>query len=190
VIRDQESYLDLRSELEVAYCLLTDRRLAVTYEPYASAKRRGADFCVTYRTNLVFNIEVARIRVARTEVGEIDLLRKEERFLRLLLDKLGQIQPGMQNLLVIHTREELARSFDLDTFMQGLKTRVEAKDSSFYAISRYTSPGSFYKDFIHLSGILFWVAGLPAWLNKQAHPLMPEKILHRISSLPPGKISS
>src|SRR5512143_827833 len=47
--RDPESALDLRSELEVACCLLADRRLDVAYEPYASAKRRGPDFAVTYR---------------------------------------------------------------------------------------------------------------------------------------------
>ena len=63
VTREPESLLDLRGELEVAYCLLKDRRLTVIYEPFASAKRRGPDFTVTYRANLIFNIEVARIRV-------------------------------------------------------------------------------------------------------------------------------
>ena len=105
VTRDPESALDVRGELEVAYGLLTDRRLAVAYEPYASAKRRGPDFAVTYRANLVFNIEVARIRVEERRGGEFDLQRKEERIVRILLDKLGQMQPGMANLLVIHTRE-------------------------------------------------------------------------------------
>ena len=107
VTREPESVLDLRGELEVAYGLLNDRRLAVAYEPYASAKRRGPDFAVTYRANLVFNIEVARIR-ARAQARERSasiIPRAEERILRILLDKLGQMQPGMANLLVIHTRE-------------------------------------------------------------------------------------
>ena len=69
VTRDSESALDVRSELEVAYCLLNDRRLAVAYEPYASARRRGPDFAVTFRANLVFNIEVARLRVEGSEAG-------------------------------------------------------------------------------------------------------------------------
>ncbi|MEO8356425.1 MAG: hypothetical protein ABI621_10955 [Chloroflexota bacterium] len=47
VTREPESVLDLRGELDVAYCLLNDRRLAVVYEPYASAKGRGPDFTVT-----------------------------------------------------------------------------------------------------------------------------------------------
>ena len=190
VNREPESVLDLRGELEVAYGLLNDRRLEVAYEPYASAKRRGPDFAVTYRTNLVFNVEVARIRMEGNGVGEIDLarneerLRKEQRILRILLDKLGQMQPGMANLLVIHTHEELARSIDLGRLMQEIKTRAEGKDPAFYAISRYTSPAAFYKDFLHLSGILLWSAGPQLWVNKQARPDLGEKVLRLVSSLP------
>jgi hypothetical protein len=186
VTREPESVQDLRGELEVAYCLLNDRRLIVTYEPYASAKRRGPDFAVTYRANLVFNIEVARIRVEESGVGGIDLPRKEERILRILLDKLGQMQPGMANLLVIHTREDLVRSIDLDRLMQEVKTRAEGKDPSFYAASRYTSPAAFYKDFLHLSGILLWAAEAQLWVNKPARPGLAEKVLRLVSSLPSG----
>lgn len=188
--RQPESALDLLGELEVAYCLLNDRRLAVAYEPYASAKRRGPDFAVTYRTNLVFNIEVARIRVEETEANGIDLPRKEERFLRILLDKLGQMQPGMPNLLVIHTRTELARSFDLDRLMQGVKTRAEGKDPFFYAASRYSRPADFYKEFLRLSGILLWAGEAPVWVNKQARPGLPENVIRLVSSLQSVSLST
>ena len=186
LIRDPESAMDLRGELEVAYCLLNDRRLSVAYEPYASAKRRGPDFAVTYRLNLVFNIEVARLRVEKNGMDRIDLGRKEERILRILIDKLGQMQPGMANLLVIHTREELTRSIDLNRLMQDIKIRVEGKDPSFYALSRYTSPAAFYKDFLHLSAILLWTAGAQPWVNKQARPVLGEKVLRLVSSLSLG----
>lgn len=186
VTREPESVLDLRGELDVAYCLLNDRRLDVVYEPYASAKRRGPDFAVTYRANLVFNIEVARLRVEENEVDGIDLSRKEERILRILLYKLGQMQPGMANLLVIHTREDLARSIDLGRLMQEVKIRAEGKDPAFYAASRYISPAAFYKDFLHLNGILLWTAGAQLWVNKQARPGLAEKVLRLISSLPSG----
>jgi len=75
----------------VAYSLLNDRRLAIAYEPYASSKRRGPDYAVTYRANLVFNIKVARIRVEENEAGGLDLSRREERILRILRYKLGHI---------------------------------------------------------------------------------------------------
>jgi hypothetical protein len=172
--RDPETALDLRGELEVAYRLLADRRLDVAYEPYASAKRRGPDFAVTYRTNLVFNLEVARMRADENESP-----RREERFLRLLLYKLGQMQPGMPNLLVVHTRG----GFDLDKFMQDLKIRVERKEPAFYEISRYESPAAFYKDFLRLSAILLWMAEPQLWINKQAKPALEEKVLRLVSSL-------
>jgi hypothetical protein len=181
--RDPESALDLRGELQVAYCLLHDRRLDVAYEPYASAKRRGPDFAVTYRTNLVFNIEVARIRA---EGSGIELPRLEERILRILLDKLGQMQPGMPNLLVIQTGEGIARSIELGRLMQEVKTRVEGKDPSFYAISGYNSPAAFYKDFLHLSAILLWAPAAQLWVNKQARPALADKVLRVVGSLPSG----
>lgn len=211
VTREPESMLDVRGELEVACGLLSDRRLEVAYEPYASAKRRGPDFAVTYRTNLVFNIEVARIRVEDSEAEALNLThllerahlseraRKEERILRILLDKLGQMQPGMPNLLVIHTREELVRALDLGRLMQAVKTRVEGKDPAFYGASRYSGPAAFYKDFLRLGGILLWASApvkapaqaapekaapkraSPLWVNKQARPGLPENVLRVIA---------
>jgi hypothetical protein len=183
-----ESALDLRGELEVAYCLLGDRRLALAYEPYASAKRRGPDYAVTYRDNLVFNIEVARLRVDKSWIGAAsDLARKEERIVRILLDKLGQMQPGMANLLAIQTQEELRSAIDLGRLMQEVKTRVEGKERSFYAASRYTSPAAFYKDYSRLSGILLWAAGGALWVNKQARPGLDEKVMNLVSSLASGE---
>ena len=212
VTREPESMLDVRGELEVACGLLSDRRLEVAYEPYASAKKRGPDFAVTYRTNLVFNIEVARIRVEDSEAEALSLARqaeqahlperahlserarKEERILRILLDKLGQMQPGMPNLLVIHTREELVRAIDLGRLMQAVKTRVEGKDPAFYGASRYSGPAAFYKDFLRLSGILLWASApvkapslaalrcaSPLWVNKQARPGLPENVLRVVA---------
>lgn len=190
VTRDAESALDVRGELEVAYCLLNDRRLSLAYEPYASAKRRGPDFSVTYRANLTFNIEVARIRSAESELDGSALAKKEERITRILLGKLGQMQPGMANLLVIHTRQEVAQAVDLGRLMQGIKTRVEGKDAAFFAASRYASPAAFYKDFLHLSGILLWAAAPQLWVNKQARPALEEKVLRLVSGLAGGNSSA
>lgn len=179
VTRDPESILDLRSELEVAYCLLKDRRLAAAYEPYASVKRRGPDFAVTYRANQIFNVEVARLRAAG-----IDIPHKEERILRILLNKLGQMQQGMANLLVIYSDDELVRSLDLGRLMQELKTRADGKDVDFYSTTGYSSPAAFYKDFRRLSGIALWAASAQIWVNKQAQTALPEIIVRLIRSLP------
>ncbi len=190
VTRTPESILDLRGELEIAYRLLDDRRLAVAYEPYASTQRRGPDFAVTYRANLVFNVEVARMRAEEDGNSGSDPLRNEERFLRILLYKLGQMQPGKPNLLVVHVRKEVARSLDLDKLMQDTKIRAERKESSFYSFSRYTDPAAFYKDFLHLSAILLWRQEAQLWVNKQARPSLDEKVLRLVSSLPASTSSA
>jgi hypothetical protein len=67
-----------------------------------------------------------------------------------------------------------------------VKTRAEEKDTSFYAASRFTSPAAFYKDYLHLSGILLWAAEAQAWVNKQARPGLPGKVLSLVRSLPSG----
>lgn len=183
VTRQPEGILDLRSELDVARSLLGDRRLTIEYEPYASAKRRGPDFAATYRANLTFNVEVARLR------GD-DPPRLQERLLRILLSKLGQMQPGLPNLLVLHTTGELARSLDLDRLMQDIKLRVERKDPSFYELSRYAGPAAFYKDFLHLSAILVWSAEAQVWANKQARPALAGEVLRLVGSLSASKMTN
>jgi hypothetical protein len=186
VTREPESILDLRGELEVACSLLGDRRLVVAYEPYASGKRRGPDFAVTYRQNLVFNVEVARIRGDESSLNGETLPRWQDRILRVLLYKLGQMQPGMPNLLVIHVPDEMARSIDLAGTLQEIKTRVEGRDPSFYAVSRHDSPAAFYREFLHLSAILLWTTNGQLWVNKQARPPLAEQVLRLVSSLPQG----
>jgi hypothetical protein len=186
--RQPESALDLLSELEIASRLLGDQRLAVAYEPYANRKSRGPDFAVAYRANLGFNIEVARIRggMGAGDGPSPELARIEERILRILLDKLGQMQPGMANLLMIRTSQEVARSIDLGRLMQGIKSRAEGKDPAFYAASRFTTPAEFYKEYLRLSGILLWSgpsASLPPvlWVNKQARPGLAENVLRIVA---------
>jgi len=183
--REPENALDLLAELDVAYRLLDDRRLEVAYEPYASEKLRGPDFAVTYRANQVFNIEVARIR---GEANSADALRrKEERILRILLGKLGQMQSGKPNLLAIHVQDDLARAIDLDGLMQALKGVVDAKDSAFYPTGGYSNPAAFYKDFLRLSGLLLWGSEAQTWLNKQSRPPLDEKTLRIVGELLQGE---
>ncbi len=141
--RERESALDLLGELDVAYSLLSDRRLVVAYEPYASAKVRGPDFAVTFRSNLIFNIEVARIRPEQLGPGGIDVPRKEQRILRILLDKLEQMQPSMPNLLVIHTQQEVATSIDLVTLDAGSEDQGRREGSRFLCRHPLYQPGRF-----------------------------------------------
>ncbi len=125
-----DTYSDLRSELELSYCLLNDRRLIVAYESCASTKIRGPDFAITYRVNLTFNIEVAR-------------MRSEDRIQVILLDKLGQMQANTPNLLVIRTRQELVRSKNLGELVQEMKIRIDKERSCFLSDNPLCQPGCF-----------------------------------------------
>src|SRR5262249_26868711 len=61
-VGDAEGLKDLWFELETAYILLQEPRFSVEYEKYGVGKSRGPDFCVTFKANLPFNLEVTRMR--------------------------------------------------------------------------------------------------------------------------------
>src|SRR5215210_1394248 len=66
-IKDEPGLRDLQFELEVAYLLLQERRFLVEYEKYGVGKQRSADFYVTFRANVAFNVEVKHIRFSAQE---------------------------------------------------------------------------------------------------------------------------
>jgi hypothetical protein len=181
VAKDSEGLLDLRGELEVAYRLLGDKRLEVEYEPYASGKGRGADFAVNYRTNLKFNVEIARMHANELEFA--DTRRNEERVLRIVLEKLGQMQTNIPNLLMIHVHEKVAKEIELGKLMQGIKNKADRGGESFYAHSRYSKAAEFYKDFLRLSAILLWELRAQAWVNKQAKVALDEKVMRLVRTI-------
>lgn len=178
VAKDSEGLLDLRGELEVANHLLGDRRLDVEYEPYASGKGRGADFAVSYRANLKFNVEIARMHAHELEFA--DTRRNEERVLRIVLEKLGQMQTNMPNLLVIHVHEKVAKGIELGKLMQEIRNKADRGEESFYAHSRYSKSSDFYKDFLRLTALLFWEPRAQAWVNKQAKVGLEEKVMRLV----------
>src|SRR5256714_9493861 len=59
--RDDEGRRDLAFELGVALRVLAEGRFALEYEPYGVGER-APDFRVTFRSRLLFNIEVRRLR--------------------------------------------------------------------------------------------------------------------------------
>jgi hypothetical protein len=173
---EPEGLLDVRAELDIARGLLSDKRVNVNYELGASSKRRIPDFTVTFRENLAFNIEVSRMQAN---------VNAEERIVRILLEKLGQMQPGVPNLLAIHTQGHAEGLIDLGELMHQVKVWADGTASAFYSRSQYESPAAFYKDFNRLNGIVFWVPGGQLWVNKQARPALDEKVLRLVGSLVP-----
>lgn len=187
VTSDPESLLDILAELELPFRLLADRRIAVAYEPYASIKIRGPDFTVSFRTNLTFNIELSRIHLEETGDETADLVRKQERILRVMLDKLGQMQAGKANLLVIRTRGQVDQLIDLGGLMKSLRARVDGTDPKIFLNSRYAGAAAFYKDFQHLSGNILWTTSGQFWENKQSKFRLPENVVGLVSALLNGR---
>jgi hypothetical protein len=166
---------DLEVELETAYRLLQQKRFAVVYEPYGSQKTRGPDFAVTFKS-ISFNVEVTRISPDETEGTP------QEAALRLMdtvCDKLGQMRPGMINILAVAIDGRLFSALEIDQAMAQLKGRAEHKDAALFGRYGYVKPADFFKQYLRLSAILIRPTGQPQekpaiilWLNNQTkHPL-------------------
>ncbi len=160
---DAEYLLDVACELEAAYRLLQDPHSDVTYEKYNADKRRGPDFTVTYRTSTVFNLEVTRLRPAlpaelAPRLGEI------------LFEKLGQMPPGMINVLLISgTGDEVA----IGEAVRSLKLLADQKQEHIFTRRGFKDAKDFLNQLARLSAVLLREGEQSAlWLNPVAkHPL-------------------
>jgi hypothetical protein len=183
ITNSDSAVLDLTAELESAYQLLQQKKFKVVYEPYGSEKGRGPDFAVTFKSQ-TFNIEVTRVDPSHMElIGNPPAYDPRQAALRLMdtvCDKLGQMRPGMSNLLLIVTDSDFFAALDLEQAMTELKDRVEQKDAGLYGRYRYEKPADFFKYYLRVSAILARTPGSKQskihsilWHNNQAkHPLI------------------
>jgi hypothetical protein len=151
--RDEEGLRDLQFELEMAYLLLLERRFAVEYEKGGVGKQRGPDFSVAFRTHILFNVEVKRIRVS-----EIDRTSEPPEYSRIAstaCQKIGQLPVGMINLLALASDSDLYHDADVAAAMAGLRARAERKDDPFFTRRGFSSAGDFLKQYQRLSAVLF-----------------------------------
>jgi hypothetical protein len=172
---------DLTAELAVSYQLVQQQRFTVVYEPYGSEKGRGPDFGVTFKSQ-TFNIEVTRIdssHMARSgSPPGFDRGQVNGRLMDTVCDKLGQMRPGMANILLIVTDSDFFAALDVEQALAELKERVEQKEAGLYGRYNYEKPADFFKFYLQLSGILNQTHPFPQrksdsslWLNNQAkHP--------------------
>ncbi|GIV95935.1 MAG: hypothetical protein KatS3mg057_0592 [Herpetosiphonaceae bacterium] len=202
-LRDAESRRDLQLELEIAYLLLQDRQFTVAYEPYASEKIRGPDFAVTFKTQAIFNLEVTRMRGARPIVaGSIqgashpgqDQLQPvavqqpiNRRLSDIICSKLGQLQPGMMNILLVAIDRRAVEEIDVGKTVQHLKERAEAGDLALFHRHGLRSRSEFFKAYQRLSSLLVRSSddgGISAfeslWINSQAKHPLPNDIRTRL----------
>jgi len=167
---DEESRLDVRAELLVAYLILADRRFELAFEAYG-ARRVGPDLTVTYRINQRFNLEVTRLRAT----GDADIAR----LANVMTGKLRQLPAEVPNALVITTRGLPLGEESLAEATRLLKAHSDAKDDTFFVRRGLKDARDFYAQYLHLSGI-FVVDETSAsifWSNREArHPLSKEAV--------------
>ena len=182
--RDAEGLRDLLLELETAYMLLQEQRFTVEYEKYGLGKIRGPDFVVTFKTKIFFNLEVTRLRAIEggAEQRLLDKQYTVSRFSDMVCGKLGQMLPGMINILFVAPDDDQIASADVLVALADLKARAERKDAQFFARKGFSGAPEFFKQFHRLSGIIVRSAALQQTerhkilcVNASAkHPIPPD----------------
>lgn len=172
---EAEGLRDVLSELETAYLLLQERRFEIGYEPYAKDKSRSPDFAVTYRTNVVFNVEVTRMRTGAPE--------REDRLIDVVCAKLGQMMPNMINVLVVVAEDHAEAALDVASAMKRLKARAERGEASLLSRFDFRNTPDFFKYFTRLSAICVRIENGDNtsphrifWGNPQARQPLPPAI--------------
>jgi len=167
---DAEARHDVRTELQVARLLLSDRRIALAYEAYGAGKA-GPDFTVTLRGEQSFNVEVTRLRgVPRTAA-----------YGGPLLAKVRQLPPSAPNLVLIAIEGDTAEALDVDAATRALRSRADAKDDAFFAARGFDGTRAFYERYLRLGAALVWCeaaiaeARVALWINRSARIALPVK---------------
>jgi hypothetical protein len=185
ITQNDTAIKDLAAELETAYRLVEEKRFTVTYEPYGSQKTRGPDFAVAFKS-MTFNVEVTRISSGEREQTPeetttpwSDPQQVNGRLMDTVCDKLGQMRPGMVNVLLIVTDSNFARLLDLNQAMAQLKERAERQEAGLFGRYGFVKTADFFKHYLRLSGILIRTTGEQdatthaiLWPNNQTkHPI-------------------
>lgn len=177
--RDDGGMRDLRAELEAAALLLRDDRFAVEYEKYAAAKQRGPDFSVTFRTHTPFNVEVRRFRADPDE----EAATRAARLSAALCDKVGQMPPGMANLLWLAAEGELSEA-DLNDTATALRRAAERKEDDFFVRRGFAGASDFLRQYARLGGVVLPRPGeFGVWLNPLARHKPPPAVVTAIRRL-------
>jgi hypothetical protein len=169
---DAEGYRDLEAELATAVFLVEERRFVVEYEKHGVGKQREPDFSVTFRTHVLFNVEVTRLRVAPT--GTAPELSK---LTNTLCAKLGQLPPSVINVLALVTDAPVYSADDLAGVLGLLHTRATQTDDDFFLRRGLAGARDFLKLSSRLSAIRLSATGAAPilWLpSTPRHPLPPD----------------
>jgi hypothetical protein len=176
VTREPEPVADLLAELRIPYLILQEKRFAVAYEPYASGKARGPDLAVTYRSNLIFNVEITHARGLGAVQGGTAI---DPRLVDIVCGKLSQTVANMPNVLLVVSSGAISTQVDLAAHIDWIKTAAERGDSAFYARTKFANASAFFKHWGRLSALALSQPStqLALWRNPQARVDLPAHVL-------------
>jgi hypothetical protein len=179
-IRDEGGLKDLRAELETAFVLLREERFTLEYERYAASKQRGPDFTVMFKTHTPFNIEVRRIR---SREWDDDADARLTKLMAVLCDKVGQMPPGIVNMLWLITEREISEA-ELIRAVTTLRQLAEHKTEEFFTKRGFESAAEFIRQFQRLSGVILRQPDKSViWMNALAHHKPPPEIVTALQKL-------
>ena len=189
-LRDEEGRGDLLFELATAHRLLQERRFTIEYEKYGVGKQRAPDFVVTYKTNVIFNVEVKRMRATPpaapaplgTDTPHAEDVRDSNKLINTICAKLGQLPPGTINLLALSADGLVYQEEGVAQAMKLLKQHADRKNEEYFVRRGFTSARDFLHDYQRLSAVLIrrgWDdsgAPIALWLNKEAQRPVPNDL--------------
>lgn len=112
--KSDEDLEDIMFEFEIPYLLLLDDRFEIEYEKYKPYNMRGPDFFITFKKSILFNLEVKRIREARSGLH----------FEKLIQDITSQIQNIPSSLGFSIVVDTLNTDFDIVSKLESSKEAV------------------------------------------------------------------
>ncbi len=164
--RDDEAQRDLAFELAVAALILDDGRFALEYEPYGVGQR-APDFRLTFRGGARCNIEARRLRSVRAK-SDAPL---RAALTRSICDKLGQLPPGMMNVVALGIVDPSTAAPMLVAIMRELEVGAVAKDDARFRERGFSGARDFLRYYRRLSGVLWISEGAPPQADLWRSPL-------------------
>lgn len=174
---DAESLRDIQLEMDTAFHLLADRRVALDYERFLAEKLRGPDLTATFKGHVIFHVEVRRVRALNgTPVSA-------GKFADVFCEKLHQMPPNAITILLLGLDTTPAPDFDCASIVKRLILRAETKQETFFVERGYRDARDFLRALQRLSGVLVrasWSDASPSssslWLNPLARRPAPPDV--------------
>jgi len=117
------------------------------------------------------------------ELPVIDSQRAGGRLADTVCDKLGQMRPGMINVLVVVMDNDYFGALDLNLAMAQLRERAERKEEGLFKRHGFANSSDFFRQYLRLSAVVVRTAVSPEsaahshlWLNSQARHALPGPI--------------